>query len=63
MAVVNVADLDDLGVLHVDSVLDEDLVARALILESGGVFLSQARIRGAVDTYRSCLSVFSIYTV
>ena len=50
MAVVNVADLDDLGVLHVDSVLDEDLVARALILESGGVFLSQARIRGAVDT-------------
>ena len=47
---IKVADPDDLRILHVNSVLDEDLVARALILESGGVFLSQARIRGAVDT-------------
>ena len=48
--VVDVVDLDDLRVLHVDSVLDEDFVPCSLILESGGVFLSQCRIRGAVDT-------------
>ena len=60
--VIKVADLDNLRVLHVDSVLDEDLVARALILESGGILLGQCRIRGAVDTWIIYLSVLILFS-
>ena len=59
--VVDVVDLDDLCVLHVYSVLDEDLVARPLILESGGEVLGQCRVRGAVDTCSKCLYIYISY--
>ena len=37
--VVNVVDLEDLRVLHVDPVLDEDLVLCSLVHESCGILL------------------------
>ena len=37
--VVNVVDLDDLRVLHVDPVLDEDLVLCSLVFESCCILL------------------------
>ena len=58
---IKVADLDNLRVLHVDSVLDEDLVARSLILESGGILLGQCRIRGAVDTCVIFVCIFYFF--
>ena len=60
---------DHIGVLHVDSVLEQHLVLLAIELKCGGVVLSDIRVRGAVDalnlksfTYMQLSVVYLIFT-